>query len=56
MADIFDIATCPLCNGEKQIDGGQMMKDDKIYAVKKACPKCKGRGRIGLRRKIKQAA
>lgn len=51
MAEIFDIDICPVCGGEKQVDGGQMMKNAKIYTVKKACPKCKGRGRIGIKRK-----
>ncbi len=50
MGEIFDIAVCPLCNGTKQIDGGQMMKDNKIYAIKKVCPRCKGKGRIGVKR------
>jgi DnaJ-class molecular chaperone len=50
MAEIFDIQKCPVCNGEGTVDGGQMMKDAKIYQVMKICPKCKGHGKIGVRR------
>jgi DnaJ-class molecular chaperone len=50
MSDIYDIATCPLCKGEKQVTAEQMMKDNRIYAVKKVCSKCKGKGRIGVKR------
>jgi DnaJ-class molecular chaperone len=50
MAKIFDIAICPVCKGKKQIDGGQQMKDTRIYLVKKQCQKCHGHGRIGIKR------
>ena len=51
MAKIFDIVVCPVCMGEGIIDGGQTMKDAKIYTIKKQCPKCKGHGRIGIERR-----
>ena len=49
-ADIFDIVICPSCNGTGKVDGGQMMKDARIYAVKKQCPECKGYGKVGVKR------
>jgi hypothetical protein len=51
MAKIFDIAICPVCNGEKDLDAGQVLKDAKIYLVRKLCSRCKGHGRIGVERK-----
>ena len=49
-AQIYDIVICPVCNGDGTVHGGQMMKDARIYTVKKPCPKCKGKGRIGVER------
>lgn len=50
MLEVFDIVTCPVCGGEKTVDGGRMMKDAKVYAVIKVCPECKGKGKIGIKR------
>lgn len=50
MSEVFDINICPVCSGKKTIDSGQMMKDNKIYLVKKVCLRCKGKGRIGIKR------
>lgn len=50
MAKIYDIAICPVCNGDKEIDAGQVLKNAKVYLVRKLCPKCKGQGRIGIER------
>jgi len=58
-AEIFDIATCPVCEGEKKVESGQVMKDARIYTVVKACPNCKGHGRVGVKRQtdeMKQVA
>jgi len=49
-AEIFDITVCPTCNGEKEIECGQVMKDARVYAVKAMCSNCKGKGRIGVKR------
>ena len=49
MAKIYDIVTCPVCNGEKRIIG-QMMKDNRIYPIAEVCIRCGGRGRIGKER------
>jgi len=49
MAEIYDIIICPVCNGEKQVDG-QIMKNKKVYEIKTQCPKCKGKGKIGVKR------
>ena len=49
MAEIYDIVICPVCNGAKQVIG-QVMKNKKVYEVKAHCPRCKGKGRVGMRR------
>ena len=50
MAEIFDIVICPICNGEKEIESGRILKDARIYVVKSMCPKCHGHGRVGIKR------
>ncbi|MFA5340286.1 MAG: hypothetical protein WC332_00775 [Clostridia bacterium] len=50
-AIIYDIVACPVCNGKKQIQDGQVMKDNRVYQIVKPCPKCKGKGKIGQERK-----
>jgi DnaJ-class molecular chaperone len=50
MAEIFDLKKCPVCCGEKTILHGKMMKDNRVYDIRVKCPKCKGYGRIGVKR------
>ena len=50
MAKVFDISICPVCDGAKEIDAGQLLKDARTYLVKTQCPRCKGKGRIGIER------
>jgi DnaJ-class molecular chaperone len=50
IARIFDIIQCPSREGKKEINDGQVMKDNAIYQIIKKCPHCKGHGRIGKER------
>ncbi len=52
MAKVFDIVICPTCNGDKEIESGQMLKDDKIYLIREQCTKCHGRGKVGKEREV----
>jgi len=51
MVRVYDIVICPVCGGKGTTDGGQMMKDNRVYQVTKPCTECSGKGKLGKERR-----
>lgn len=55
MGDLIHIMVCPRCDGNGMVERGNMY-DSRVYRSVERCPKCKGRGRIGVRHEEIQKA